>query len=527
MIYDLVNGAMDSLINRWGELRQSLKQLKDTLFPDQADGTPTKEPTLFDLDKLCSDEQIRIRAAQPLILSRRPAIEMFAAAIELFILSDAKRKEAGSRFEGRFSDGSADDDLVEITVCRGQLERLRVFIATELQEFEEITSVHGERFNVKGIRGSVEKLAAYPILTSDLNTAPISAPAYQTGAGGLSLQKSVECAMREVLGRLPKSNDPRSFVVALNQSFQIQEVEGHVEINWTPRSYAGQTDLGGGVTGGQASLYTRAKIALDNSLPLLEGLYPLLPEADPELTDAARAIVRNKLTEVVNELGVEGGPRIARVDDLFKSLLEENVTDEEGANSPDGYLGYLKAVFGLSTDQINTLEEETNVTNFIVLKDYVTSLNQSWISFRDDLFGKDLGTRLVLLSRALSVAAESVGEVYAAMDSVFVGAAERQVAAFRDQSGKPILIEELLSWIVTFTSEEAPRLIYEGGRRGVAAIVKTVQLIEGLTSRFIQSIPHEPTLPEGLRHPRVLNPLLELRAYLERVLQLSQDVSRR
>ena len=167
-------------------------------------------------------------------------------------------------------------------------------------------------------------------------------------------------------------------------------------------------------------------------------------------------------------------------------------------------------------------QTENRITNCLT-----NSLNQSWISFRDDLFGKDLGTRLVLLSRALSVAAESVGEVTAAMDSVFVGAAERQVAAFRDQSGKPILISELLTWIVTFTSEEAPRLIYEGGRRGVAAIVKTVQLIEGLTSRFIQSIPHEPTLPEGLRHPRVLNPLLELRAYLERVLQLAQDVSRR
>jgi hypothetical protein len=273
-------------------------------------------------------------------------------------------------------------------------------------------------------------------------------------------------------------------------------------------------------------LYTRAKIALENALPLLDGLYPLLPEADPELLYAARSIVRNKLIEVVNELGVEGGPRRARVDNLFHSLLEENVTDEEGTRSDEGYLGYLREVFGLTSDQVNTLEEETNTTNFIVLRDYITSLQVGWQNFRDDLFGKDLGTRLVLLSRALSVTAESVSEVYAAMDSVFVGAAERQVSAFPGLDGRPVLIEELLSWIVSFTSDEAPRLIYEGGRRGVAAIFPTVQLLERLTRRFIQSIPHEPSLPEGLRHPRVLNPLQELRAYLERVQQLAQDVRR-
>jgi hypothetical protein len=33
------------------------------------------------------------------------------------------------------------------------------------------------------------------------------------------------------------------------------EVEGHIEAKWTPRSYAVQTDLPGGITGAQASLY--------------------------------------------------------------------------------------------------------------------------------------------------------------------------------------------------------------------------------------------------------------------------------
>ena len=94
----------------------------------------------------------------------------------------------------------------------------------------------------------------------------------------------------------------------------MTDVEGHVESTWSPRTYAVQTDLGGGITGAQASLYTRAKDALDQSLALLDGLYPLDPEADPEYVKALREMARSQMTEIVKEFGAVGLPSTLRID---------------------------------------------------------------------------------------------------------------------------------------------------------------------------------------------------------------------
>jgi hypothetical protein len=525
MIYDIVIDSLASLENQWRELSQSFERLAVALGvpPEQL----LQEGGQAGAVDLCEQERLRLEAERVGVGSVRPAIALFSRAIRIFEASEATIIQVERRFNREFppSDTGAPE-LVEVIICRTQIERLQEFIARALQEFEEVTSIQGERYNVKGIRSSVDNLASYPLLTSGLGNTSWAPSATPAPVNEISLQRTVEGALRTVLGRLPKPNDTRSFLAALNQTFALQEVEGRVEYIWTPRSYAGQTELGGGVTGAQASLYSRARVALDNSLPLLDGLYPLLPEADPELADAARALVRSDMIELVNEFGLEGGPRVPRVDSLFIALLDQQTTDEDGLPIAGGHLGYLQSVFGLVRQQVNTLEEETNVTNFVVLQDYVQSLRDSWEVFRTQWLGRDLGTRLVLLSRALSVATEAVDEVYAAMDSVFVGPSERQVTSFRDEEGTPILIEELFSWVVTFTSDEAPRLVHEGGRRGVEAIVPTAQRLEQLVGRLIQIIPNEPTLPDGLRHPRVRHPLQELRSYLLQVQRLAQDVRR-
>jgi hypothetical protein len=220
---------------------------------------------------------------------------------------------------------------------------------------------------------------------------------------------------------------------------------------------------------------------------------------------------------------MEGGPRFVRVDGLFDLLLKGE-TAEDGVTIRGGHIGYLTEKFGLKDSLINTLEEESNFSNFIIFQDYVNSLRDSWTRFKDVFKDKDLGTNLVLLSRALSVTAEAVVEVHAAMDSVFVGAAERQVAAFPDGSDHSILVDDLLSWVVTFASDEAPSLVREGGKRGIAAIVPTAQQLVDLVRRFIDAIPTEPLLPEGLRHPRVVHPLQELRSYLDRVHDLASSI---
>src|SRR5207253_1969042 len=239
----------------------------------------------------------------------------------------------------------------------------------------------GVRAAAKVAKNPIADLAAYPILTEEVGypPSPLATPGTSGSGGGGStggLGQIVNKAVGEVLGWKLKAGDTKGFLGALNQSFTLTEVEGHVESKWTPRTYAIQTDLAGGITGAQASVYARGKEALDQSMPLLDGLYTLDPEADTEDVGALKAVVKRHFTD---------------------------------------------------QDFVNSVGDEQNLSNFRILADYVTSLAQSWIN-NVPFFGLDapkpfFGTQLVLLSRQLSVVAESVDEVRFTLDSVFIGPA--------------------------------------------------------------------------------------------------------
>src|SRR5262252_9528572 len=169
----------------------------------------------------------------------------------------------------------------------------------------------------------LEDVQSFAILTEEIGSgrAPRpGTPGSPVSPGTSQLGQIVDGALREVLGWRPRATDAQGFVAALNQSFSVKEVEGHVEWSWTPRTYAIAAEMGA-VTGAQASIYSRARAMLDQSLPLLNGISPLRPDFDLEDSEAIRAIVRSSLTELVGELGREGGPRISRVDELFSLLL--------------------------------------------------------------------------------------------------------------------------------------------------------------------------------------------------------------
>src|SRR5277367_54291 len=161
---------------------------------------------------------------------------------------------------------------------------------------------------------------AYPVLTEEVGYPPsplanTGTPSARPGGGGRgsSLGPTVTRALQDVLGWKIKSDDPKGFMGALNQSFQLQVVEGTVVSKWTPRSYAVQTDLNGGITGAQASIYTMAKTLLDQALPLLDGLYALDPAADAEYVAALKDLATSQLSNLTAEIGYLGGPRVMRV----------------------------------------------------------------------------------------------------------------------------------------------------------------------------------------------------------------------
>ena len=382
-----------------------------------------------------------------------------------------------------------------------------------------------------GPGGGGGPIPAYPILTEEVGypPSPIASSGTQTarsgnggrGAGGrgAALGPVVSRALQDVLGWKINGGDAKGFLGALNQSFQLTMVEGHVQSTWTPRSYAVTSDLAGGISGAQASLYTMAKSLLDKTLPIIDGLYPLDPAADLEYVAAIKQLANSQLTELVNELAFLGGPRVVRVHQYFQMLLGVTVviSPPDPASTPPtpamiavqpvsplpsgepppplgmptpwtdpdgvlGTLGNLRDQLGLAeptfaTDieasYINSIADEQNVTNFRILVDYANSLLNSWTNsfafFYANTSTPFLGTQLVLISRQLGVISETVDEVRFVLDSVFIGPSARQTYVIPGQivGSVPltqIFLEDMLSWIQDFVTDEAPAIIQTGGR---------------------------------------------------------------
>ena len=368
--------------------------------------------------------------------------------------------------------------------------------------------------DTKRIAQSAEDAVTYPVLTEEVSPAyPAQRPSAWGGQAGTPLGTMAESAIRDVLGWRPRQGDPKGFLAALNQSFSCAEESGVKHCYWTPRGYAAQADLGA-VTGAQASIYTRAKGALDQALPLLDGLRPLISFSDQEDVDAIRSIIRSDLTALVAELGVEGGPNAVRVDDLFESLIGPT----PNLDDPEKVVGRLKVLrdrFGLKRQNVNTIEEELNYTNFLVLVDHINTLQRSWNLFaKQDTQEPFLGTQLVLLSRELGVVAESVHELYFAMDSVFLGAAERETTVLKlvlNGTESPVTVAELLGWVDRFASEEGPHLIQDAGKDGVSAAEQTLGKLANLIElAFEESKKPAPNPVRGFHTARVQRAFQEL-----------------
>jgi hypothetical protein len=387
----------------------------------------------------------------------------------------------------------------------------------------------------------VEDAVTYPLLTEQVSF-PRSGGGPTTGVSssqGGSLGQTAALTIGDVLGWKVSGTDPKGFVGALTQAFTLTDVEGHVESKWNARTFAVQTDLGGGISGAQASLYTRAKDALDQSLSLLDGLYPLDPEADPEYVRALREMARSQMTEIVREFGAVGLPSILRIDTYFEILLGQHPTRHSAPVQfdPDligGTLGQLRKTYGIyfrGNPFNNSIEDEQDITNFRVISDYMTSLMQSWIANREFFIVSPnriafFGTQLVLISRQLNVIAETVDEVRFALDSVFIGPNERQtlLLKFTDHSLPPMFLEDVLEEIEKFVEDEGPRLLRDGGKISVTNNILPV--VRSLKHMVEQA--HDPenkkVLPDGFKTARVRHSLDDLQDQLGELIKLTTQV---
>ncbi|MGA2653481.1 MAG: hypothetical protein ABSF28_23395 [Terracidiphilus sp.] len=405
----------------------------------------------------------------------------------------------------------------------------------------------------KAVEESAIDLTSYPILTEEIGypPSPLSRPG--TGAPGTSggskggVGQVAMQAIGEVLGWKANASDSKGFVGALTQSFSLTEVEGRTQSKWNPKTYTVQTDLAGGITGAQASLYARAQVAQEKCLPLLDGLYALDPRADPEYVKALRDMAKSQITEIVKQFGVVP-PSILRVNTYFEILLGVNKYGLAPERSPEvqtdpdlvgGTLGDIRKIYGIyfqhdhqDNPLSNSVEDEQNITNFRVISDYMTSLLLTWrgnYNYFKLTLGQApafLGTQLILISRQFNVVAETVNEVRFALDSVFIGPNERQqlLLVFQNPGIPSMYLEDILTEIEGTVTDEGPRLIKEGGRialyNNVQPVVRTlIDMVEGA---------HHPSniyeLPDGFRTPRVQRSLDDLGDQLNYLLTLAEQV---
>jgi len=375
-------------------------------------------------------------------------------------------------------------------------------------------------------------LAAYPVLTEEISTTGVPAPAAggTGGGGGAAYAQVVDQAMRDVLGWRP-GGDLSGFQAALTGAFRLREVEGHTEWTWQQRGYAVQADMGA-LTGAQAAIYARAKSALDQVLPLLAGLTPLNPALfPPQDLEAIRTIITTELQELVSELALTGGPRIQRVDQLFHLLTGEGPGSKN--LNPDlvqGNLGTLRDRFGLTADEIDTVDEERIVTNFRIVVEQVLSLQATWGNDRGLLAPLDpraaFGTVLIWLSRSLEAVCESVGDLNFALDSVFVDAAQRQVLELKFPGEEALLLSDLLDWVDRASRDEGPRIIQDAGKDGVFAFAPVLRRLRDLIQETRHAARHDNRLPHGMRTPRVDRALQVLAAQLDEATELASAVRR-
>jgi hypothetical protein len=129
----------------------------------------------------------------------------------------------------------------------------------------------------------------------------------------------------------------------------------------------------------------------------------------------------------------------------------------------------------------------------------------------------------------MSAVAESVEEVSFALDSVFLGLAERQstLLTFPEHlSFGPLLLEDLLSWISSFATNEGPRVLQDAGTVAIAvSIVPVFRQFLSAISHLPKSFDPSSPLPQAFFEQRVTHALVHLQDELKSTLQTAESVN--
>lgn len=308
-----------------------------------------------------------------------------------------------------------------------------------------------------------------------------------TSVGSVNvLERKVQRALSQAMGR--STSSPETFVSALNSAFIIQE-------DWTGAtkvvSEAPQlnpVDFGvGALPVEQANLSRQAGVIANDALKILKAIQPFIPDADEDCVEALRSLISTQIKLLVEEFSRLEGPRQARVDTCFESLLGTVPNGKNGkavfVNEPlTGHVARFGEVTGLNRRfSPTTLTDEADLANFELLKNYLNTLREIWQKYTIPAAKTHMplySDRLAKARTLLSVIVESNRNLISALDSVGFTENERKSNASRftlldftdsrlDQHFPDITVHDLCEWVDRYASLEAPPILADSGQYGL------------------------------------------------------------
>ncbi|MBV8370668.1 MAG: hypothetical protein JO036_17285 [Candidatus Eremiobacteraeota bacterium] len=394
--------------------------------------------------------------------------------------------------------------------------------------------------------------------------AQTSQTAYETGVAGATggttstLERTVENAVTQVLGRAPGANG--GFVGALVDAFPTVS-DGTVAsgptrtlvslIGTGPASLdaSNAAGLSGQISAEQATLYRQASIIVPDARRVLAGITPFATVDQPDVVESLRGLIDSSLATLLEEFSRVDEPRAALVNDYLQSL--------RGATGFVQQFGVLGKVNGFPPP--DAYSDEQQIAGFRLLGSYVTQLDTAWQAYRGPrstappLFTE----RLARASQTLSVIAQANVNFKSAMDAVGFPETERRSVAARfihlDTQARPygkgldgetrlrdlvagklryseLTVDDYNAWVEKLAQNDGPRLLADAGQYGLEFVTAqadtlyfTIAPVQFFVKRMMRKggIAGQPIVAQVLTHERVAWALDDLFMQLDALADLA------
>lgn len=318
-----------------------------------------------------------------------------------------------------------------------------------------------------------------------------------SAATGVSLmERQVQRAISQVMGR--GANSPDTFIAALNDTFptnqngRVAAVPSRSVISMLGLQNNGSALTAAGLAGQisieQANLYRQASIIGNDALLVLQGIQPFSPQVNLSQMEALRSLISTSLRTLLEEFGRVDEPRRERVASYFSALGFQGAECQGGGYLTEFGKAALLDCRYLDQNKPSRLSDEGQIAAYELLKGYAKSLFEIWSCFEKQFYPKDQpGTASLLFSDRLaranvliSVLGEGNRNFMSALDSIGFTENERRSKATEFSrlerfAGFPLphlTVNDLNEWLERFTSLEAPAILTDSGRYGLAFVTQ-------------------------------------------------------